>query len=138
MPREPRLTASEPGINRWSRSRGPNIWRKNPDIEAHPLPPADRRQARVQAGTRQGGAGTQRVREQRLEIGGDRIVGIHDGSIDREILALATARQGDLFHLRPVDQLGRLLAGTDQLPQHHGSDADREAPGHGAAGASSR
>jgi len=40
--------------------------------------------------------------------------------------------------LEAVDELGGLLPGADQLAQHHRADADRQAPGHGTAGASSR
>ena len=110
---------------------------EDPDVEAHPLPPADRGQPWIQAGAAGGRPRAKRLDQLRLEFRRDRLVGLLPGEVRRRVGRLAAAVERDLLHPLPVDQPGGLLPGADQLAQDDGADADRHPPGHGAADTSS-
>src|SRR6202030_4625065 len=93
---------------------------KEPNVEPHPLPAANRDQSGVNPGARLGCARPERLDKLRLELGGNLLINLISTEIGWRVASLTRVGQRGLFHPLPVDQESGLLARPDQLAQDHG------------------
>ena len=108
------------------------------DVEPDPLAASDRLQARIELAAGGGRAGAESLFQRSGELGAKRPIRLDLGWAELTIAILTAPAKGAFFHPGPIDQLGLLIPGADQLSQDHGSDPDDDAPGDRPAGPARR